>query len=343
MDWIKRNLIFVVSVVVALGLMGVAGFYGFSGWKHNADELEKINGGYEELKRLNTLNPHPGGGKVDNIKLAREQEKELRAFIAKVSSHFVRIVPIPNAASSNSTNVSSKEFSSALQQTIDQLQREATNSSVILPPKYKFSFEAHLGRVQFAAGSLEPLAVQLGEVKTIVSVLTSAKINALDGIRRERVSVDDAAGSPTDYLDLKSTTNELAVMTPYEVTFRAFTPELASVLAGLAATPHGLLVKSINVEPAPASAVADPSAAPVYYYTPQTAAAPPQDPAAAFRSRYGIGGGGKDGYRGPPPAAPAAPVGVAAPVAKPTIQTLVKERQLKVVMLIQVVKLLPQK
>ena len=335
MDWIKRNLIFVIVAVVALSLMGVAGFYSFSGWKHNADEREKLNAGYEELKRLNTLNPHPGGGKVDNIKLAREQQKELQDFIAKVASHFAPITAIPDA-----TNVSGKEFSSALQQTIDQLQREATNNSVILPPKYKFSFEAHLGRVQFAAGSLGPLAVQLGEVKTIANILNLAKINALDGIRRERVSVDDNAGPPADYLDIKSTTNELAVITPYEITFRCFTPELALVLSGLAASPHGLLVKSINVEPAPVTVVSE-TVAPVFYYPTTIAAASPQpDSGAAFRSRYGLGG--KDRYG--PTAAPVAPVApVAAPVAKPTIQTLVKERQLKVTMLIHVVKLLPQK
>lgn len=342
MDWIKRNLIFVIGAVVALGLMGVAGFYSFSGWKHNADERDKLNAAYEELKRLNTLNPHPGDsrGKVDNIKLAREQEKELQAFTAKVARHFVRIPPLPD-----STNVSGKEFASALQLTIDQLQREATNNSVILPAKYKFSFEAHLGRVQFAAGSLEPLSVQLGEVKAIATILNAAKINALDGIRRERVSSDDAAGPPSDYLDLKSTTNELAIITPYEVTFRSFTPELALVLSGLAASPHGLLVKSVNVEPAPASTVPEPSAVPSVYYAPQPFAVPsPQrDQEAAFRSRYGLTG--KDRYGpGVPPLAPQAPVAPApVPVAKPTIQTLVKERQLKVVMLIHVVKLLPPK
>ena len=339
MDWIKRNLIFVIGAAVALGLMGVAGFYSFSGWKHNADERDKLNAAYEELKRLNTLNPHPGGGKVDNIKLAREQEKELQAFMGKVARHFVRIPPLPD-----STNVSGKEFASALQQTIDQLQREATNNSVILPPKYKFSFEAHLGRVQFAAGSLEPLSVQLGEVKAIATVLNEAKINALDGIRRERVSADDAAGPPTDYLDLKSTTNELAVSSPYELTFRCFTPELAAVLAGLAASPHGLLVKSINVEPAPASTVAEP-ATPQYYYTPppQALPSPQRDQEAAFRSRYGLTG--KDRYGpGVPPIAPAAPVApAAAAVPKPTVQTLVKERQLKITMLLHVVKLLPPK
>lgn len=339
MDWIKRNLIFVIGAAVALGLMGVAGFYSFSGWKHNADERDKLNAAYEELKRLNTLNPHPGGGKVDNIKLAREQEKELQAFMSKVARHFVRIPPLPD-----STNVSGKEFASALQQTIDQLQREATNNSVILPPKYKFSFEAHLGRVQFAAGSLEPLSVQLGEVKAIATVLNEAKINALDGIRRERVSADDAAGPPTDYLDLKSTTNELAISSPYELTFRCFTPELAAVLSGLAASPHGLLVKSINVEPAPASTVPEP-ATPQYYYTPppQALPSPQRDQEAAFRSRYGLTG--KDRYGpGVPPIAPAAPVApAAAPVPKPTVQTLVKERQLKITMLLHVVKLLPPK
>lgn len=335
MDWIKRNLIFVAGAVVALGLLVGAGFYNFSGWRHNGAKREKLNAAYEELKRLNTLNPHPGGGKVNNIDLAREQQRELQKFIAKVARHFARIAAIPD-----STNVSGKTYSSALQQTIDQLQREATNNSVILPPKYKFSFEAHLGRVQFAAGSLAPLAVQLGEVKTIASLLNQAKINSLEGIRRERVSVDDAAGPPTDYLELKSTTNELAVITPYEVTFRCFTPELASVLSGLAASPHGLLVKSLNVEPAVVVLGAEPSAAtaaPVYH-----AAPPPRLPPADFARRGGVGGIPVPRY--PVPTAPVtAPVTATAPGGKPTEQTLVKERQLKVTLLIHVVKLLPQK
>jgi hypothetical protein len=342
-DWIKRNLIFVIGAVVALGLLGVAGFYSFSGWKHNADEREKLNAAYEELKRLNTLNPHPGDskGKVDNIRLAREQQKELQAFMAKVARHFAPIAAIPD-----STNVSGKAYASALQQTIDQLQREATNNSVALPPKYKFSFEAHLGRVQFAAGSLEPLAVQLGEVKTIATILNLAKINSLDGIQRERVSMDDAAGSPTDYLDLKSTTNELAVITPYEVTFRCFTPELASVLSGFAASPHGLLVKSINVEPAVATMMPETSAtpmAPVYYPASPVPPVRQADPELAFSRRYGLGGKDRPTTRPGVPVAPVAPVAVAPAVAKPTVQTLVKERQLKVTLLVYVVKLLPQK
>ena len=103
-------------------------------------------------------------------------------------------------------------------------------------------------------GSLEPLSVQLGEVKAICDVLFQAKINSLDNIRRERVSDDDLKGPQTDYLSEKSVTNELAVLSPYEVSFRCFSSELAAVLAGFASSPCGLMVKTINVESAPAAA-----------------------------------------------------------------------------------------
>ena len=49
-------------------------------------------------------------------------------------------------------------------------------------------------------------------------------------------------------------TNNLAVLTPYQITFRSFTPEVAEVLARFASSPHGFVVKSINVQPAGASA-----------------------------------------------------------------------------------------
>ena len=87
MDWIKRNLIFVIGAVVALALLGVAGWYSYSGYSHNAAQKEQLNQQYEELKRLTNLKPNPGDGKkVDNIKLAQEQEKEVQAFLGKLTA-----------------------------------------------------------------------------------------------------------------------------------------------------------------------------------------------------------------------------------------------------------------
>lgn len=347
MDWIKRNLMFVIGAVVALVLMGVAGWYSFSGWQNSSEQSTKLSEGYAELKRLKGLNPSPGEGKVNNIELAKEQQKEAQQFLAKLGT---RLQPIP--ALPEGTNIATKDYSSALQDTISDLQRDATNNSVILPPRYKFSFEKQAGLVKFAEGTLQPLAVQLGEVKAICEVLNEAKINSLEGIRRERVpgSPDDLTGTPTDYLDLQSTTNELAVITPYEVTFRCFTPELAAVLAGFARSPHALVVKAINSDPAPSSVMMDSAmAAPIYYAPPPVAAPLPGyrpgggEEGGAFANRYG---GAAGGYNNPyartaPVAAPVAQAVAVAPSAKSSLQTFLKEKQLKITMLIHVVKVLP--
>ncbi|HWQ91152.1 MAG TPA: Amuc_1100 family pilus-like protein [Clostridia bacterium] len=355
MDWIKRNLYFFVGSIVAVVLMGLAGFYLYSKWQLNNEIMEKLNADHAELQRLNQENPHPGAGQVDNIKAAKEQQEALRAFDQKTRKHFQRIPAMPD-----STNVSSQEFTATLRRTIDQLQKAATNASVTVPPDYSFSFTAQKPRVTFAPGSLEPLSVQLGEVHAISEVLFAAKINSLDSIRRERVSPDDSGGPQTEYLLKKSVTNELAVLSPYEVTFRCFSSELAGVLAGLGSSPYGLLLKSLNVEAAPATAASDSMGTP---YTPATMYTPApmqqtpsraMDAEASFAQRYGLGGrGGNQGgvqLRAPgttPAPAYQAPVygaqAAAANASKGGFPTVLDEKQLKVTMNIDVVKLLPPK
>jgi len=352
MDWIKRNLIFVIGAVVAVALMGVAGWYNWSGWSQNTRAREDLNAKYEELKRLNGLKPHPGDGrKVDNIKLAREQQQEIRKFLQRTERRFVPVPAIPDSG----TNVTGEEFASALRLTVDQMQRDATNNSVMLPPNFSYSFSAQRQLVRFSGGSLHALAVQLGEVKALCDVLHRAKINSFDSLRRERHSDDDRSGPQTDYLDVPSQTNELAVLTPYEITFRSFSPELAAVLAGFANSPYGIVVKSVNVEPAMA-AVLDPNQPPPVVYSPvPTPMAPaivyPTTPygrgagsersAEAFAERYGMKGNPL--MRPPAYPQPQPQVMVAAPPVKTGLQTVLDEKQLNVRMLVEIVKLLPPK
>jgi pyruvate/2-oxoglutarate dehydrogenase complex dihydrolipoamide acyltransferase (E2) component len=243
------------------------------------------------------------------------------------------------------------------------MQRDAGKSSVALPPRdskgstYSFSFAAQRESLAYAPGSLEPLSVQLGEVKSICAVLFQAKVNSLDSLRRERVSDDDLRGPQTDYLPEKSVTNELAVMSPYEVSFRCFSSELAAVLGGFAVSPCGLLVKTINGESAPAAA---PASEPIYTAAPAASAAPaprPYVPPAApapraaeaapddFAARYGLGGRGG----APAPAAPPArlytrPGASASPAAsRGGLPSALDEKQLKVTLMLYVVKLVPAK
>jgi len=348
MDWIKRNLVFVIGGVVTLALMGLAGWYCFSGWNNNAQERDRITAAYEELNTLYANKPAPGDGKkVDNIKLAKEQQKEAREFLQKLAGYLEPIPALPPG-----TNIAGRDYSAALQETISQLQREANNSSVILPPRYKFSFEKQASLVTFAPGTLDYLAGQLGEIKAICDILNVAKINSLDSIRRERVpgSPDDVSGPATDYIDQHSVTNELAIISPYEISMRCFTPELAAVLAGFAQSRYGLIVKAINAEPALTSTVGDlTGGVPQYVPTYAPPVVQPAYPRGGFgeeglpagAGRYGAnpyGGAGRYGIQQPTPA----PVQYAPATApKSGLQTLVKEKQLKVTLLVHVVKLLP--
>src|ERR1017187_1876153 len=132
MDWIKRNLYFLIGSLVALALMGLAGWYLYSKWQLNNEILGKLDEQYTELKRLNGQSPHPGSDQVNNINAAKEQQKELQTFVKKANEYFQHCPPIPVPESAKLT---SQEFSSALSRTIDQMQRDATKASVALPPK----------------------------------------------------------------------------------------------------------------------------------------------------------------------------------------------------------------
>ena len=359
MGWIKRNLFFFIGSLVALLLMLAAGYYLYSKWDANNQVLNQLKDTEEKLKRLAQQNPHPGNQKVDNIKAAKEQQQELRDYIKKTRSYFQRIAPIPDEP-----KLSDMAFSTALSRTLSQLQRDATNASVNLPPPpapgedFAFSFGAQRRALSFAAGSLQPLSIQLGEIKTICEILFQSKVNSIERIRRERVSTDDANGSQSDYLVEKSTTNDLAVLTPYELTFNCFSTEFAAVLSGFASSPNGMLVKNFNVEPAPAQAT-EATPTPVAVQPQQVYRGPsPAELQRQMMDRYGAagpgygnageasryGGGGPAGgipLRGFTPAYTPAAMPVAtqpSPGGKGGLATVLDERLLKITMNILVVK-----
>src|SRR2546426_6551009 len=96
MNWIKRNLYFVVGTVVAVALLGAAGWYFYSTWKANAEILDKLKEQYASLDRLIHQPIHPGRPpQSDNIKLAKEQQQQLSDFKQQVRKTFARIPSIP--------------------------------------------------------------------------------------------------------------------------------------------------------------------------------------------------------------------------------------------------------
>ena len=311
MAWIKRNLLFVAGLVVALLLLAAAAIYDLQSLGHNSTAKDKLNEIYDTLKQA-------GGGmdgyswgndKIDNIKAARNQTAQIQNWMKKTAAYFTPITPIPNTP-----DVTSADFANSLRQAINDLQHESAAAGVTLPPDYSFSFFEQRNNLKFAPGTLPLLSVQLGEVQTISEILFAARVNALDSVQRVRLSDDDTAGPQTDYINDVPMTNKLAILTPYAVTFRSFSGELAAVLAGFAASPHGFIVTGINVAPAGQAAQAD--AAPAGY-------------APGGYSRYG-------GYSMSPPATVPAPATAPGRGGPPTV---LKEQLLRITLEVEIVKL----
>ena len=323
MGWIKRNLFFVIGGGVALVLLGGAGYYNYQGWSRNSAAADKLNEIYGTLQNLAQEKPAPGNESINNTAIAKEQERQVRAWVAQAHACFQPLPAIPPGGP-----VTSEAYAAALRRTIDQLQHEAEGAGVLLPPKYDFSFTAQRPLVKFASGSLGFLAAQLGEGRAMAGILFAARINALDGFQRVRVSDDDNNGPQSDYLDKHPATNELAVLTPYVVTFRCFSPELARVIAGFATSSNTFIVKAVNVQPDRAGGAG--SGEPAAGVAVMPGGYPP-----------GMGAPGRiPGEFFPQPGAAPAPQPVAGRGGLPVV---LKEQLLRITMEVELVKLLPRK
>ena len=323
MAWIKRNLYFFIGTIVALILIGLGGWYFYMEYTAEGESANKIAEEYDTLRQLNQKNPLPGkpGSTVDNVQAAIDQQTAIHSWIDSAHTFFQ-----PVKVSGNLIN-----FPGQLDNTVAELQRRAADNGVSLPLNYYFTFQAQRNMLAIPRAVLPLLATHLGEINAICGILFDAKINSLEYVRREVLSDDDT--NTPDYLppEEKTISTPLAEITPYEVTFDCFSGELAGVFAGLAASPHSFVVKSIDVEPAlPGMAVTGPAQG-----YPGGFGMPPQGPPQGG-GHFRFAGGG---YMPPANAAPVARPGVLTPPplgSHPV--TFLNENKLRVTLLIDVIK-----
>jgi hypothetical protein len=339
MGWIKRNLFFVIGGIITLTLLGVAGFYIYKGWSANSDASSKLNELYSTFSQINQEPMQPGNEKIDNMQTAKEQQEQMQTWIGQAENYFQPMAPIPPGA------VTSQTFASALNNTVNQLRDEAKAANVNCPPDYKFSFQAQSTKLAISSG-LGPLAEQLGQVKAISELLFASGVNDLLSIQRVRVSDDDASASASDYIDDRPITNNLAIITPYLITFQTFTPELAKVLVGFATSTNPFIAKLISVQPA------NPSGAPPdmggTMPPPQPNAYNPHYPHQMTPPGYAPPGYAPPGYAPPGYAPPGSTPGYpqqagATPMGRGGLQTVLKEQLLRITLQVEIVKLLPPK
>lgn len=282
MPWIKKNLMLVLGGLIGFILLGGSGFFLFSEASREGGVNAQLEEKRGEWERLNNLNPYPDD---KNIKFVKEEATRVGKLATSLRDS-IR----PVEATSVTDTFSLKLL---IETTISNLRKEADEAGVALPDRYAFTFQKLREMPQFDSNGIPKLAEQVSEVAILCRVLFDAKVHSLDTLRRAPV-LREEGGAP-DYLTKRGATNQWVVRTPYDLSFKAFSSELAEVIRGFAALDSCISIKTINIEPT----TLPPSGGPTGIPMPVPGVMPPggiqgpgmMDP--ALRQRYGLGPGGR--------------------------------------------------
>lgn len=316
MNWVKSNIGLVVGGVVALALMGVAGWFLFTQMEAEKRAQANLEQGLTNLKSLLTRDPHPGdpNAGVDNITAVKAEQAKAEKNLLEPLRELFKPFEAPE-------DLDTFKFKSLLEERVATMQRAARKAGTKLPKegdsKYSFSFSDVRPKVSFAPETLGPMAFQLTQIESISQILFDAKIHSINGIKRPEVSeaeeeveededdYDDEESafssfslgtSSENYIEDEAITNSItgAIIYPFQLSFQCFASELSDVMAGFNDSDHFFRVKWMVVEQsAKSNEAADPNAG---LYAPEPRGAMGgMDPGLA--ARYGMAGGGGDAGR----------------------------------------------
>jgi hypothetical protein len=255
MVWLKRNVGLAIGGAIALLLMALAGWFLWSKIQAERDVTAQLEEATQKFKDILNRPVHPGNDKVNNVQLAKEEHARLQQFLDKLKAQIVT-PDIPK-------DLGNRDFRAMLDNTITELQRDSEKVGMTLPSSsgmvgtpgakdYWFTFGSQKTAVEFK--NLENLTYALMDVKAICEVLNNAKVHDLVSLKRVPASTDETG---IDFLtDKKASTNEYTIVTPYEVTFQAFSAELARVLEGFIASKRCFVVKSVAMDKAAVTSTA---------------------------------------------------------------------------------------
>jgi hypothetical protein len=320
MAWIKRNLGLVIGGVVALALLGVGGWYLYAKMQEDQTVTADLDQAASSFKEIVNRPVHPGNDKVNNIQLAKDEHKKMEDLLEAMRDRIAG-PPLPK-------DLNNKEFRALLDNTIVEMRRDAEKRGITLPNQgqdYWFTFQSQKTAVEFK--NLETLTYELLDIKTIVDILYNSKVHDLIGLKRVQANSDE---NGADFLtDKRITTNDVAIITPYEVTFQGFSAELGRVMEGLIKAKRCFIVKNIGVDKAPSTTPSSTPRTPV----PQTM--PYGNP---YGNRY-AGGMGMNPYARGMMSQPAAP---APQPVTPRNNVILDENKLRITLAIDSVRIKPK-
>lgn len=241
MQWIQRNLFYVVWGGVALVLTGLAFVFWYSGYRRNAELDEQLAAEKQQLEAQLRADPRPT---AENAKLVRDDTARIEKQVAGARKLFRPV---------SQSRLDAAAFRKLLDDSIFELNARAKAASVAMPPNFNYTFSVQRVSVNFAPGSIARLVTRLDDVKSLCQVLLDARVYSIESLRRSSASDDEALSASPDLLVTKPATNAITgfVRYPYEIVFTGFTRELAKVMEGMNRSLDFFVIRNVAVAAAP--------------------------------------------------------------------------------------------
>src|SRR5665213_3201742 len=195
MTWVKRNIIFLIVIVLGLGATGYCGYLLYGVMGANSGLGGEYTSTVDQVEQIKKGPPPPT---PENIDAATKDQERVKEFLRTFKKSFA---PFPVAKS-----VNDQGFVEHLTLMERQFGIEASNSGVQLPADYHFSFAGEQKKVKFSSECLDPLMQEMEEVNMILRLLYAAKINYLEELQRIPACQDDNDGQ--DILYTSSISNQ---------------------------------------------------------------------------------------------------------------------------------------
>jgi hypothetical protein len=236
MTWIKRNLIFVITVAVGVLLAGWAGYSLMGAMNEDKQVQDDFTSVVNQLTTVRSMNPYPT---PENIESAKAEAAQMRGLLGDFHKVYAPFPPVPN--------LDEKAFAAELSRRISGWTADAKNTAVGIPDQYAFSFSGLVGQLSFASNCIPAYLQQFNEMDGILQALFRAHVNELESLQRVPVYPCDSGGN--DFLQTSWVTNQVGVVAPYQVSFLCFSRDLGTVLESLINSTNCYVVKSVVVTP----------------------------------------------------------------------------------------------
>jgi hypothetical protein len=234
MSWIKRNLIFVITALVGVLLAGWAGYQLTNSMAEDKAAKDDFDSVMNDTTAMRNKNPYPT---PENIEAARGEAAQIRGLLGDFNKVFAPFPTVPP--------MDEKTFAETIGKRIAELQMMASTMAIKTPDHYAFSFSGLTGQLAFPSNCIPVWLEQLGQIKSICDIVLHAHINEFEGIQRVPVYPGDQGG--TDFLPTTWVTNQLGVVSPYQVSFVGFSRGLAQILEGFLNSTNCFVIKSVIV------------------------------------------------------------------------------------------------